>query len=790
MQKYSISQSLNLAFQKQYRSLFHKDENLLFLTDSNLMQDLSHPLSIIKTQNLSSLVLDAIRELEDNTYRLFRELFQKQSIKTFNVFHQNSQNSKLCQKILQLSQNIPYYQLQQNVCDILKILEDIYKLQLNQQITNAIIFQCFQNQFYNEVFQATLFYSLYSKQILNREQKCLFLNFSGLDTIEQDFTIFKELNLLKKNNMDMYYLSFHKQELQAKLKIKNNSSQFFEQYFLEIQQDHPITWFQLKSFLKPNLKRKIQLFNPQICVLQLLVSLDKLEDKESLKLDNDCILKIVHFFQKISKDKLIINLLIKNEESNAKELIEQQQKDNFLKAKKVYLKQIINAIEQGIFGKIKVELVDKRSYDQILIDFKCQINQFKNQKYQEEIQRSFNNLIFQQAIQIKYSSELEDQAYNYIPFIDNNRSLLFFEFYFNQNKININNSTQVFFKEKEQIAIIFQVQQFKLYYCKIDCKCVKKDCKLLNLQHYQNFDNIKNDEFMKAPIIAVIEDNIYLNYGYLGDQIWEYNIINQSVIFKKRKGLQNVKYLQDAGQQQNYILEREGASVFYNLIENKDNNHYFIAGGELGQNSPICNIIEKVLPENEGFSSGFVVKSLFNINLKPFKHSLVLEGNQSVIFLPGDYNKKRYKYSQVINYQHYQYAQRLSVIRNDWLIENINIVYENEEIGRVYPIHLMPNNQQIVYNVEKDHWIVCFFGQQLQSVGSTNLYSQQIYKDEINQNEFNYEKCNKINEGNLYQVIIKMEIKYYQDQLHISIIPFQLGKNGSIIKNTVNFKTD
>lgn len=37
------------------------------------MKDLSHPLLIIKTQNMSILVLEAIRELEDNAYPLLKE---------------------------------------------------------------------------------------------------------------------------------------------------------------------------------------------------------------------------------------------------------------------------------------------------------------------------------------------------------------------------------------------------------------------------------------------------------------------------------------------------------------------------------------------------------------------------------------------------------------------------------------------------------------------------------------------------------------------------------------------
>ncbi|CAK70727.1 unnamed protein product (macronuclear) [Paramecium tetraurelia] len=801
MQKYSTRQPLIPSYQKASRSQYEYDNDKIIQIqiDANLRQDLSPTLSIIKTHNISLLAQNAIRELEDNTYHLLKEQYSKQSIMIFNGFHQNSLNSCLCLAIKQLVQNTPYFQLQQIISDLLRLLEEVQKLQQNQQITNVLVIQCFQKDFQNEIFQATQLYSLYSQQILNRNDNYLFINFSGLNTIEQDIKMMKELSLLKKRNMEMYYLSFHKREFQKKQKKHFNSTESFEQYFLESQQNHPITWPQLKAYLKPILKRKIKLFNPKVCVLQLFVSLNNLEDEEGLIFENDCILKIVHFFKKFSQDKLIINLLIKDQDSSApvsvSESIEinsinhQDEKNSQLARKKLCLKQVINAIEQGVFGHMDVDIVDKRSYDQTLIEFKCQLNQLKNQEYQQVVQRSLNNLICQQANQIRNSSEPENLGFHYIPFIDNNRSLLFFEFYYNNDKILVNNSTQVYLKQKEKIVIIFQVQEFKLYYCKIQCKCVKKDCNFLNLQEYLNFDQIKNNEFIKAPIIAVIEDKIFLNYGYLGDQILEFSIIDQKVIFKNRMKLSNFPKLLDVEEQQKqYILEREGASVFYNLLENKEENHYFIAGGELGQNSPVCNIIERVVPEKEGFSSGFVSKSLFKVSLKPFQHSLILEDNQSVIFLPGDFNKKRFKYSQIINHQHYQQAQRLSLVRNNWVLENIKIVYENEELGRLYPIHLMPKNQQIVYNVENDHWIACFFGLQIQSVGSTKLSSQQIYIDEINQ--FHYESSNSGNEGNLSNVIIKMEFKFDQNQLITSITPFQFRKNRTIIENTVQLKTE
>ncbi|CAD8146853.1 unnamed protein product [Paramecium octaurelia] len=797
MELYSIRQPLIPTFQNECRSKKIKDKNIQQLINASLKQDLSPPLSIIKTHNMSLLALNAIRELEDNTYYLQIEQLSKQSIMIFNGFHQNSLNSCMCISIKELLQNTPNFQLQQNISDLLKLLDEVSKLQQNQQIANVLVLQCFQSHFQNEIFQATQLYSLYSQKLLKRNENFLFINISGLNTIEQDITIMKELSLLKKRKTEMYYLSFHKRDFQTKLKKYFNSTQSFELYFLESQQNHPITWPQLKPYLKPILKRKIKLFNPKVCVLQLFVSLNNIEDEEGLIFEDDCILKIVRFFKKFSNDKLIINLLIKDQDSSASASVSESielngnqnyQENNQLARKRLCLKQAINAIEQGVFEHLDVDIVDKRSYDQTLIDFKCQLSQSQNQEYQQVLQRSLNNLICYQADQIRNSSEPEEQGFHYIPFIDNNRSLLFFEFYFNNKKILVNNSTQVYLKQKEKIVIIFKVQELELYYCKIECKCVKKDCNLFDLKDYLNLENIKNNEFMKAPIIAVIEDKIFLNYGYLGDQIIEFRISDQKAIFRKRIKLSNFPKLQDAAQQKNYILEREGASVFYNLIENKEKNNYFIAGGELGQNSPLCNVIERVVPGEEGFSSGFASKSLFKVSLKPFQHSIILEDNQSVIFLPGDFNKKRFKYSQIINHQHYQYAQRLNLVKNNWVLENINIVYDNEELGRLYPIHLMPKNQQIVYNVEKDHWIACFFGLQMQSVESTKLFSQHIYVDEINQ--FHYEPCNNINEGNISQVIIKMEFKFYQDQLITSITPFQFGKNRTIIKSTVQLKTD
>ncbi|CAD8069409.1 unnamed protein product [Paramecium sonneborni] len=760
-----------------------QDEKQLF-KNSNIKQDLIHPISIIKNQNTSQIILSAIRELEDNVYTLQDNQDFKQSIKIFNIFHLDSCNSALFLTLNQLCKS--FYPLSQEICNMLTNIKEIYLLQQNQKIQNVLIFQNIQSQFKNEMFKAILLYSLYSQQTTKIKLKYLFINLSGLNTVEQDFQIMKEINLIKNNSTDVYCLSFLKKHFQSKIKKDYKQNSFFDYYFLE-NTNELINWFQLQNYFKLIIKRKIQQFNPQICILQFHISLDHLQNSEDgLMFENDCILKTVHYFSKLSKEKIIINLIIQDSQQIHQSNLNQfnQQGQNIFIEQKMKLKQTINAIQQGIFANIEIKIVDNRSNSQKLIHFQYLLNQLQFKKHQEEVQRTLNNFICQSPITLVNDSKLESLQFKYIPCIDKSGSILFFEYYFDQQEIVINNSTQIIYRYQDQIVIIFQGQQFKLFYCKIQCSCIKKNCSLLDLKQYQNFDHIKLDEDMKYPTIALNEEKIYLNYGYLGDQIWEFSLLNQSVIIKRRKKLKKILFYQDAGEQQNYILEREGASVFYSQFENEEKKCYFICGGELGQYSPICNIIERIFSENEEFSSGFVEKCLLNTSLKPFQHSLVLEGDKFVIFLPGDFNSKRYKYSQIMNHEHQKYAQVLRVTKNQWKIEKIIIVYENEDLGKQYPIHLMPYNQQNVYSINKDQWIVCFFGLQLKTPESLNQSSQIIQMDEQNQNQFFSTNCDGNEEGTLCQMIIKMDIKYQGNQLYISITPYQFGKGESIIRHT------
>ncbi|CAD8046070.1 unnamed protein product [Paramecium primaurelia] len=761
---------------KKQNSKYNEEETQSSLNSNNQNQDLVQK------------ILDALSSLSDNQSKT-KVIKQFLSVSTTYAKYERM---KFIEKYI--SENLIQY-LKDNYCvDIFKQLNELYKMQLEQQIQNVLFFEAamteFQNQIiYNSAFLASCLMNICSKIQQNTiKQRLIFLNLTGLNN--------KDDQLHKENYKDdCLYISLQRvqnlQQIDRGGLLNLNYSNFKTIYFEETEEK--LTWKQFRIIYKYQIKKLIKNFKSNLFILSIAKQLNSVSH---INFTEDCIKNMIKKFSFLAKDRLIIHSYISSENNGEKI------KDELIT--------YINSLQQGILSQeillsqenIK-ENKQKKFDDWISSLIQKNINGM-NIEQQELIQREIRNQILNSELQlVKESSNFKLGIYFMMDSMQNNQKnyLKIYLFYNNINLKFLNNTILYVDYIGMQIVLLqYDKQNYFVYYTKdkiLDTykgqQKAKLDghisddydiyCERINLSEELQKQKIVLDEpIIPNSSLIVKNQKIYIIYFNQTSEILMIDLENTSVNVLQRKKLNinvnNVEdnklkkiYNQNQENVQNQIKDRRNPTIVYNpCIDDFD---FIIFGGEFKNSNQFCNLVELLKVESQGFSSVIIPKEILYQKCNyyiPWPNMIVLVNDQlpqQYILLPGDYNNKIFYYNQVINKEHQEKAILITYHPNiiQFQFDYLKIVYDNDKNIQPLPIQYFSGNQRNFKNpkgIQQQWYLAITLLESISSkVRQLFIQAEIEIKDKqlIIKQSITYDECN---------MILDKQITYCEEYINIS----------------------
>ncbi|CAD8062146.1 unnamed protein product [Paramecium sonneborni] len=405
-----------------------------------------------------------------------------------------------------------------------------------------------------------------------------------------------------------------------------------------------VEYYQVKMIYKSILDQKIQNFNPDLIVLEYLLS-------KKFKLDLQALEYIVRQLQQ--KAKLIIHFRISTEE-------------NFSEYE---LFSNLNAIIMGLqgFKKLEKNFISETNYEGI-VNWTFHMMSILNESFK------ISNLSLQSELQlISIQNQNQKKIFGCLSLKN------IFQWIENKNFQNQSYQHFVF----EEVIVLYDKINGDIYY--YDRKLMNSDQNSLEIE----FNKIELKSQLVEPSIIVLQNYLIIAYGHqqnkeFSDQILLYDLKNQcqnpivmdrdieSAEFKPIY-CDNKKQIQIA----NLIKNRRGPQICKNNLFDPNNQNalsFILIGGEEKDSILIMNIIEVVILNlrNQKFCSYIVNgQSLSKVtSLKPWPYQIVLECKQQnscfYLVLNGNQTKKQNYFSFPKNPQYLKQAQLLVQQQNSF----------------------------------------------------------------------------------------------------------------------------
>ncbi|CAD8143658.1 unnamed protein product [Paramecium pentaurelia] len=741
-----------------------------------------------QNRNLVQKILDALSSLSDNQSK-------NKVIKQFlsvSTTYAKYERMKLIEKYI--SDNLIQY-LKDNYCvDIFKQLNELYKMQLEQQIQNVLFFEAAMTEFqkqiiYNSAFLASCLMNIYSSKLQQNiiKQRLIFLNLTGLNN--KDDQLHKE-----KYQDDCLYISLQRvhniQEIDRRGLLNLNQSNFKTIYFEEIEEK--LTWKQFRIIYKFQIKKLIKNFKSNLFILSIA---KQLNNENHINFTEDCIKNMIKKFSFLAKDRLIIHSYISS--CNGEKI-----KDELIT--------YINCLQQGILSQ-EILLSQEKTMEnkQIQFDYWIQSLIKKNKngmniEQQELIQREIRNQILNsELLLVKESSNFKLGIYFMMDQMQNNQKNYrkIYLFYNNINLKFLNNTILYVDYIGMQIALLqYDKQNYFVYYTKDKIldpykrqQKAKLDgplsddqdiyCERINLSEELQKQKIVLDEpIIPNSSLIVKNQKIYIIYVNKTSEILMIDLENNSINVLQRKKLKinentvednKLKKIYNQNQEnvQNQIKDRRKPTIVYNpCIDDFD---FIIFGGEFKTSNQFCNLIELLKVESQGFSSVIIPKEILYQKCNyyiPWPNMIVLVNDQlpqQYILLPGDYNNKIFYYNQVINKEHQEKAILITYHPNitQFQFDYLKIVYDNDKNIQPLPIQYFSGNQRNFKNPKgiQQQWYLAIT--LLESISSKirQLFIQAEIeikdKQLIIKQSITYDECN---------MILDKQITYCEEYINIS----------------------
>ncbi|CAD8049999.1 unnamed protein product [Paramecium sonneborni] len=682
---------------------------------------------------LTTSILNALTYLGDNQQK-------SKVLKAFISVHINFQSYEKMKYIIQyLSKELASYIEHNYNVNILKQLNDAYRMQIDQQISNVLFFEAplLENKIqYNSAFLATYLMHIWSQKNLNMnsKNKIIFINLTGIQNNDAD--IYKLFP-----NGDCLYISLQRNQNalpQQENKFQSQHQSNFKTILIQNCQEE-LTWQKFKIIYKFILKNHIKSFKSTLFILSVA---KQFENENCLQFSEDCLKNIVKKFSYLAKDRLIIHSYISQSEKAEpnQNLSDEKAKNKNLQDEKIQQLQLItfiNSLQQGILSQ-DLLLFDKNKQQTDQIEYIKWIQNLVDLNYKtinfdtlDKIKRELRNLMMNSQMQLIQNQNfklgvciLKDDIQNQVKndLVDYQIIYLFYEgknIQFLQNTI-----LYVDYTSKQIVLLQYENEKYFVYFeyfNKLDSNKQDLNCQRFELSNELEKQNkFLDDSILKNSSLIVSDQNIYIVYYQCGQEIIIINTQNLSVVVLKRNKLIYQKdkandklkiiYNQDQKNVEMQIQDRRKPAIVKNQLCSGFN--FAIFGGEFLNSNKVCNLIELLQLNSNSFASIIIPKQ--NIFEKcsfyiPWPNMIVLVTNQqpsTYVLLPGDYNNKNVCYNQVINKEHQENAIMITSHKDSlkFQIEKLKIVYDISNLQQKeipIPIQYFSGNQINIKHPEK-----------------------------------------------------------------------------------------
>ncbi|CAD8159124.1 unnamed protein product [Paramecium octaurelia] len=709
-------------------------------TASSYSRDLRENMSresIIKCYpGLAIQILDAISALSDNQQR-------GKVIKHFLSISTTYYKYERMRFIEQfLPKDLIQYLKTNYSLDIFKQLNDSYKMQLDQSISNVLFFEAGIETdikpLYNSSFLASQLLFMYSSNYYKNypKQRMIFLNFTGIQNndaeLHQQFS--KEeclyISLQRKNTRNIQ---------NSTQMLSQNETNFKIIYLEENQQE--LTWQQFRIIYKYQIKKNIKSFKSNLFILSIAKQLDC---QSYFKFSEDCIIKMISRFSILAKDKLIIHSYI------SKGLSQNQNQ----KAQTAELITYINSLEQGILSQdiflnqdkfeMQTDSTQLRYFDnwvEKLIQGNIKI---LKPEQQELFQRERRNLMLDSKNQLV--EDLPAIKLGVYIFKDNEQCQLDQIIYLTHDNQNLqfftNSILYVDYIGKQIVLLQYEEPTYYVYHTKFNDNNLynwipqDQNCQRINLSELlEDQDNLDESIIFNSSLI-VKDEKAYIIYNKDASKIFMIELNNSSAVVLRRRDLRSERIKFNPQEKSQRIIHQSQAKV-EKIVQNRrkptivsypcvEGFDFIIFGGEFVNSNQFCNLVELIQVESDGFSSVTIPKDMLFHKCGyyiPWPNMIVLVNSTSpkqYVLLPGDYNNKIYCYNQVINKEHQEKAILMTQGKDNlqFQIDYLKIEYQVKQVEI--------NNQQIELdeqNIKKRKPIpIQYF-----SGNQTNIKSEESY---------------------------------------------------------------
>ncbi|CAK72323.1 unnamed protein product (macronuclear) [Paramecium tetraurelia] len=773
-------------------------------TQSSVNRDLNENNSkesiVEQYTSLAVQILNAISALSDNQQR-------GKVIKHFlsiSTTYQKYERMRHIEK--ELPPKLIYYLQTKFSLDIFKQLNDSYKMQLDQSISNVLFFEAAveteNKALYNSSFLASQLLLLYSSKAQQNgiKQRIIFLNFTGIQN--------EDAELHKAYSKDeCLYISLQRKKnpiFQVPNEVLSSNESNFKTIYLEDNQEE-LTWQQFRIIYKYQIKRNIKNFKSNLFILSIAKQLDC---QSYFRFTEDCIIKMISKLSILAKDKLIIHSYISKSSSiqyqnynastqyqNYDASTQFQNYDALLEAQNAELICYINSLEQGILSQeiflnqdkfdLQTDSTELRQFDDWVQNLIQGNTKFFKPDQQELIQRERRNLKldsqFEQvndlsAIKLgvyifKVSEYCEQDQIIYLTYEDKN--LQFFT----------NSILYVDYIGRQIVLLQYEESVYYVYYTEFQDndsnKLIQKDqnCQRINLSELLKDQEYLDDSIILDSSLIVKEQKVYIIYNKDASKIFRIELNNSSAVILKRRDLNSLRLRPKSQEKfQNLIHQRQ--EQVEKIVQKRrkpaivqqpcvDGFDFIIFGGEFAHSNQFCNLVELLQVESHGFSSVTIPKDILFQKCGyyiPWPNMIVLVNTTSpkqYILLPGDYNNKTHCYNQVINKEHQEKAILITSGRDtlQFQIDYLKIEYKvNQPETNVQQIELDERQTK----KRKPIPIQYFSGSQINIKNSLNL--EQKWNIAITMLENGYSKFVQL----FVFAEIKIEIEGQRKQLSIT----------------------